>query len=36
MRPEEGKKIVTDMVDKWSKIYIKQVFFKQENGNILQ
>ena len=36
MRPEDGKTIVTNIVAEWSKIYIKQVFFKQEHGNVLQ
>jgi hypothetical protein len=36
MRPEEGKAIVTDIVETWSKIYIKQIFFKSEHGNVLQ
>lgn len=36
MKPEEGKAIVTGIVEQWSKIYIKQVFFKSEANNILQ
>ena len=30
-----GKKIVQDEVDQWSKVYINQVFFIEQVGNIL-
>merc|ERR1719232_19975 len=36
MREEEGLQIVKKIVDTWSKVYINQVFFSQEYGNILQ
>ena len=36
MREEEGLKIVKDIVNDWSKVYINQVFFDAEYGNILQ
>ena len=36
MREEEGKQIVKAIVDEWSRVYINQVFFGQEYGNVLQ
>ena len=36
MREEDGLQIVKKIVDTWSKVYINQVFYKQEYGNILQ
>lgn len=36
MREEEGKAIVKGIVDTWSKVYINQVFFGVEYGNVLQ
>ena len=36
MREETGKAIVKKIVDQWSKVYINQVFFGQEYGNVLQ
>ena len=36
MKEEEGKMIVKEIVDKWSRVYINQVFFGQELGNILE
>ena len=36
MREEEGTQIVKNIVNSWSKVYINQVFFEQEVGNILQ
>lgn len=36
MKLEEGKAVVTEIVEKWSRIYTKQVFCKQETGNTLQ
>lgn len=36
MREEEGLQIVKNIVNDWSKVYINQVFFDQEFGNILQ
>ena len=29
-----GKKIVQNMVNEWSKVYINQVFFIEQVGNI--
>jgi hypothetical protein len=36
MREEEATKIVKEIVDGWSKVYINQVFFEQAVDNILQ
>jgi Ca2+-binding EF-hand superfamily protein len=36
MREDEGKQIVKNIVDSWSRVYINQVFFIREYANILQ
>ncbi len=36
MREEEGREIVKEIVDKWSRVYISQVNFGNEYGNVLQ
>jgi len=36
MKEEEALQIVKQIVNDWSKVYINQVFFDQEYGNILQ
>ena len=34
MDEQKGKKIVQDEVDQWSRVYINQVFFIEQVGNI--
>ena len=34
MNEQKGKKIVQDIVDEWSKVYIKQIFFLSQVGNV--
>lgn len=34
MDEARGKKIVQDVVNEWSKVYINQVFFLEQVGNI--
>jgi hypothetical protein len=34
MNELKGKKIVQEEVDQWSKVYINQVFFIEQVGNI--
>ena len=34
MNEDKGKKIVQDMVNEWSKVYINQVFFLNQLGNV--
>ena len=36
MNEERGKQIVKGIVDSWSRVYINQVFFGAEYGNVLQ
>ena len=36
MNEERGKAIVKKIVDDWSRVYINQVFFGAEYGNVLQ
>ena len=36
MNEEKGKQIVKGIVDSWSRVYINQVFFGAEYGNVLQ
>jgi len=32
---KEGMKIVQNIVTKWSKVYINQVFFMEQAGNVM-
>lgn len=34
MKPEEGQKIVKQIVDEWSQIYINQVFYINSYQNV--
>lgn len=34
LNEQEGKKIVQNIVNEWSKVYINQVFFIEQIGNI--
>ena len=36
MKEEEGLIIIKDIVNKWSYVYINQVFFNQERDSILE
>ena len=34
MKEEEGKEIIKNIVNEWSKVYINQVFFKNAYSNV--
>jgi len=36
LNEQEGKKIVQNIVNEWSKVYINQVFFIEQVGNVWQ
>lgn len=36
MSPEEGMAMISDIVRKWSQVYISQINFKEEDENTLE
>ena len=36
MKEEEGRKIIKEIVEEWSKVYINQVFFDGADENTLR